>query len=66
VTVLLTHSLIGRAVGLDLGEAFRVPGDGFRAAAPAQAPLRARTGLPGPGTATCVMPKWQWPSADPR
>jgi hypothetical protein len=59
VTVLLTRSLIGRAVSLDLGAAFRVLGDGFRVAAPAQAPLRARTDLPGPGTATCLMPKWQ-------
>ncbi len=56
MTVLLTRSLIDRAVGLDLGEAFRVLDDGFRAAAPAQAPLPARTDLPGPGTATCLMP----------
>jgi ornithine cyclodeaminase len=51
VTVLLTRSLVDRAVGLDPGGAFRVLEDGFRAAAPAPAPLRARTDLPGPGTA---------------
>jgi len=52
VTVLLTRSSIDRAVTVDIGQAFQVLEDGFRAAAPAQAPLRARTDLPGPGTAT--------------
>ncbi|WP_191839254.1 ornithine cyclodeaminase family protein [Catellatospora chokoriensis] len=54
MTVLLTRSDVDRAVDVD--EVLELLGEGFRAPAPAQPPLRVRTELPGPGTATCLMP----------
>ncbi|GIG09142.1 ornithine cyclodeaminase family protein [Catellatospora coxensis] len=54
MTVLLTRSDVDRAVDVD--EVLEVLAEGFRAPAPAQPPLRVRTELPGPGTATCLMP----------
>ncbi|MHB1873650.1 MAG: ornithine cyclodeaminase family protein [Streptosporangiaceae bacterium] len=65
MTLLLTRSVIERL--LDVDEALRVLRDGFRAAPAAEgpqfepaafppSPLRVRTDLPGPGTATCLMP----------
>lgn len=54
MTVLLCRSDIERALVVD--EALELLGEGFRAPAPPQPPLRARTDLPGPGTATCLMP----------
>jgi ornithine cyclodeaminase/alanine dehydrogenase-like protein (mu-crystallin family) len=54
VTVLLTSSDITNLLDVDM--ALELLGQGFRAAPDAPAPLRVRTGLPGPGTATCLMP----------
>ncbi len=54
MTVLLTRSAIDGAVDVD--RALRVLEDGFRAPPPGRAPLRMAAGLPGPGTATCLMP----------
>jgi ornithine cyclodeaminase/alanine dehydrogenase-like protein (mu-crystallin family) len=54
VTVLLTRPAIDGAVDVD--RALRVLEDGFRAAPPGRAPLRMAAGLPGPGTAACLMP----------
>lgn len=54
MTLLLSRSTIDCAVDVD--EALGVLEDGFRAAPAAHKPLRVRTGLPGPGTATCLMP----------
>lgn len=65
MTLLLTRSVIERL--LDVDEALEVLRDGFRAAPAAggprsgpavfpPSPLRVRTDLPGPGTATCLMP----------
>ncbi|MEV4416794.1 ornithine cyclodeaminase family protein [Catellatospora sp. NPDC049609] len=54
MTVLLTRSDVTRAVDVD--EVLELLDAGFRAPAPPQPPLRARTDLPGPGTATCLMP----------
>ncbi len=65
MTLLLTRSVIERL--LDVDEALEVLRDGFRAS-PADggprsgpavfppSPLRVRSDLPGPGTATCLMP----------
>jgi ornithine cyclodeaminase/alanine dehydrogenase-like protein (mu-crystallin family) len=41
---------------VDVDEAIEILRDGFRCAPEAPAPLRIRTDLPGPGTATCLMP----------
>ena len=57
VTVLLTRSPIDGAVDVD--RALRMLEDGFRAPPPAQVPLRIAAELPGPGTATCLMPGTQ-------
>jgi ornithine cyclodeaminase/alanine dehydrogenase-like protein (mu-crystallin family) len=54
MTVILTKSLIDRY--LPVVEAIDVLRDGFRAPAAAQPSLRIHTDLPGPGTATCLMP----------
>jgi ornithine cyclodeaminase/alanine dehydrogenase-like protein (mu-crystallin family)/DNA-binding CsgD family transcriptional regulator len=54
VTVLLNRSAVTAA--LDIGTALNLLAEGFRAAPAAQAPLRVRCDLPGPGTATCLMP----------
>jgi ornithine cyclodeaminase len=53
VTLLLSRSAVTDL--LDIDQALELLADGFRAATSDPAPLRARTGLPGPGTATCLM-----------
>ncbi|MFC7549741.1 ornithine cyclodeaminase family protein [Plantactinospora sp. GCM10030261] len=54
MTIVLSRSDISAAVRLDA--ALDLLAEGFRAADTDPAPLRARTDLPGPGTATCLMP----------
>jgi ornithine cyclodeaminase len=54
VTVVLSGSDIRAAVHLD--EMFSVLATGFRTATADPRPVRVRTDLPGPGTATCLMP----------
>lgn len=53
MTVLLSWSDV--TTSLDIGTALDLLAKGFRAE-PSQAPLRVRCELPGPGTATCLMP----------
>ncbi|MDG4822664.1 ornithine cyclodeaminase family protein [Asanoa sp. WMMD1127] len=51
--------LLGRrdiAAAVDVGAALDLLAAGFRAGAAGPPPLRIRTDLPGPGTATCLMP----------
>jgi ornithine cyclodeaminase/alanine dehydrogenase-like protein (mu-crystallin family) len=51
--------LLGRrdiAAALDLDTALNLLAAGFRALVAEHPPLRIRTDLPGPGTATCLMP----------
>ena len=54
VTVVLTRSCVDHLV--DPGQILEILREGFRAPAAHQPPLRIRTDLPGPGTATCLMP----------
>jgi len=54
VTIVLTRSQVDSLV--DVGEVMEVLREGFQASAAEQPPLRIRTELPGPGTATCLMP----------
>jgi ornithine cyclodeaminase/alanine dehydrogenase-like protein (mu-crystallin family) len=54
VTVVLTRSRVDSLV--DTGHVLELLHEGFRAPAARQPPLRIRTDLPGPGTATCLMP----------
>jgi len=53
VTVVLTRSQVDNLV--DVGHVLEILREGFRAPV-ALPPLRIRTDLPGPGTATCLMP----------
>ncbi|WP_083802264.1 ornithine cyclodeaminase family protein [Micromonospora sp. ATCC 39149] len=54
MTVVLTRSRVDNLV--DAGQVLEILREGFRAPAAHQPPLRIRTDLPGPGTATCLMP----------
>ncbi|HEX5595512.1 MAG TPA: ornithine cyclodeaminase family protein [Micromonosporaceae bacterium] len=54
MTVVLTRSQVDQLIDVD--EVLEILQKGFRAASAAQSPLRIRTDLPGPGTATCLMP----------
>lgn len=54
MTVVLTRSRVDSLV--DAGLMLEILRAGFRAPAADQPPLRVRTDLPGPGTATCLMP----------
>ncbi|MEV4618172.1 ornithine cyclodeaminase family protein [Asanoa sp. NPDC049573] len=54
MTLILGRSDIAAAVDLDA--VLDLLASGYRAAAADPAPLRIRTGLPGPGTATCLLP----------
>jgi ornithine cyclodeaminase len=54
VTVVLTRSQVDSLV--DVGHVLEILGAGFRAPVAQPPPLRIRTDLPGPGTATCLMP----------
>ncbi|MEV0719660.1 ornithine cyclodeaminase family protein [Asanoa sp. NPDC050611] len=51
--------ILGRrdiAAAIDLDAVLELLTNGFRAAPPEPAPQRVRTDLPGPGTATCLIP----------
>ncbi len=52
--MVLTRSRIDALI--EIGGVLAVLRDGFRASPASPAPLRVRTDLPGPGTATCLMP----------
>jgi ornithine cyclodeaminase/alanine dehydrogenase-like protein (mu-crystallin family) len=54
VTVVLTRSRVDSLV--DVGQVMEILREGFRAPVAQQPSLRIRTDLPGPGTATCLMP----------
>lgn len=54
VTLVLSGTDISRAVRIDI--VLDQLADGFRMAGADPKPLRVRTKLPGPGTATCLMP----------
>lgn len=54
MTLLLNTSSVTEL--LDVDAALELLAEGFRTAPAEPAPLRARTDLPGPGTATCLMP----------
>jgi ornithine cyclodeaminase len=54
VTVVLTRSRVDSLV--DAGQILEILREGFRAPVAHPPPLRIRTDLPGPGTATCLMP----------
>jgi ornithine cyclodeaminase/alanine dehydrogenase-like protein (mu-crystallin family) len=54
VTLLLTRSVVDAA--LDVDEALSALAHGFRTATGDPRPQRVRTDLPGPGTATCLIP----------
>ncbi|REF96849.1 ornithine cyclodeaminase [Asanoa ferruginea] len=56
MTLILGRREIGAAVDLDA--VLDLLAAGYRADAAGPAPLRIRTDLPGPGTATCLMPGW--------
>ncbi|SDS96491.1 ornithine cyclodeaminase family protein [Actinoplanes derwentensis] len=52
--MMLTRSQIDDLI--DVGDVLALLRDGFRVSPASPAPLRIRTDLPGPGTATCLMP----------
>ncbi|MEV0610629.1 ornithine cyclodeaminase family protein [Polymorphospora rubra] len=52
--MVLTRSRIDALI--DIGNVLALLREGFRASTASPAPLRIRTDLPGPGTATCLMP----------
>jgi hypothetical protein len=54
VTLLLSRSVMTSA--LDVGTVLALLSEGFKAAPMELTPLRVRCDLPGPGTATCLMP----------
>lgn len=54
MTVVLTRSQVDSLV--DVGQVLEILREGFRAPVAQTPPLRIRTDLPGPGTATCLMP----------
>jgi ornithine cyclodeaminase len=54
VTVVLTRSRVDSLV--DAGQILEILREGFRAPVAHPPPLRIRTDLPGPGTATCLLP----------
>jgi ornithine cyclodeaminase/alanine dehydrogenase-like protein (mu-crystallin family) len=54
VTLLLSRTAVTQLLNLDA--ALELLAQGFRTAPDEPAPLRVRTDLPGPGTATCLMP----------
>jgi ornithine cyclodeaminase/alanine dehydrogenase-like protein (mu-crystallin family) len=54
VTVVLTRSQVDNLI--DVGQVLEILREGFRAPVAQPPPLRIRTDLPGPGTATCLMP----------
>ncbi|MCU7729531.1 ornithine cyclodeaminase family protein [Actinoplanes sp. KI2] len=54
MTVVLTRSQVDSLV--DVSQVMEILREGFTAPVAQQPPLRIRTDLPGPGTATCLMP----------
>ncbi|WP_187151578.1 ornithine cyclodeaminase family protein [Salinispora tropica] len=54
MTVVLTRSRVDKLV--DTGHVLDILREGFTAPAAHEPPLRVSTDLPGPGTATCLMP----------
>jgi ornithine cyclodeaminase/alanine dehydrogenase-like protein (mu-crystallin family) len=54
MTVVLTRSEVDALIDVD--EVMAMLREGFRAPTASLAPLRVRTDLPGPGTATCLLP----------
>jgi len=54
MTVVLPRSRVDSLV--DIGDVLEILREGFRTAAPEPPALRIRTDLPGPGTATCLLP----------